>query len=130
MADLTELQASLVTRVIGSGVDGTEQTAVASTPNQDLKVTDTLNIGGVQNNIIVSTTATEAKAGATRLIDRKILIIQPTDGDVWVGMTNAVTIATGIQVFKDQAVRWMIHNIPIYLIGNKASTNVRILEAK
>jgi hypothetical protein len=129
MADLTELQASLVTRVVGATTDGTEQTAVGSTPNQDLKVTDTLTVGGLNGNLVVSGTPVEAKVNILRLVDRKILIVKPLDSKVYWGFNNTVTTLTGMPIEKDQEAYFNAFNIPIYLIS-AGSSNVRVVEGK
>jgi predicted AAA+ superfamily ATPase len=81
---------------------------------------------GVQASITVSTSSIEAKCGATRIAGRKVLAITPVSGKVFYGLTNAVTIANGTPLFKNQTV--FLPFLEVYLIASE-STDVRVLEA-
>jgi hypothetical protein len=43
-------------------------------------------------------TVEELKGGATALAGRERLIVQPTDGDIYIGRDNSVLTTTGIKI--------------------------------
>lgn len=128
MADLNFKDTSQPVQIVGADPTGTEGTPVKSTLNGDLGTADVISVSGVNGAISVNTTASEAKAGATRLALRKFISITPTAGTVYWGTSAAVTTATGTPIFKNQQVTFAFtDNVPIYLIA--ASTiDVRIVE--
>lgn len=56
----------------------------------------------VNGALSVTDTATELKVGASVLDDRTVVTIQPLDGVVYFGFSNAVTASNGTKVFKSQ----------------------------
>jgi hypothetical protein len=105
--------------------EGTEAIPISGT------FTGTIVIGlqstGLQSNISVLA-ATEVKVGASRLANRKIVVIQPTDGSVFMGFSSGVTTASGIEVFKKQTIFVDVTDTgQVWLVAN-SSTNVRIGE--
>lgn len=94
-----------------------------------LKIKDSLNVAAPYGAISVSTTAIEAKVGASRLVNRKMIYITPTTGAVWFGSDSSVTILTGTKIFKDQTYPLpFTDNIPVFLISAIVAVDVRIME--
>lgn len=50
----------------------------------------------------VTTTPVEVKVGGSRYEDRQIVTIQPTNGDIVIGYSNALTAENGTIIFKNQ----------------------------
>lgn len=88
MADLTELQSAQPVKVVGSNASGGETNPVDASANREQFVVDRLNGGGVSATIAVTTTPVEAKVGASALVERKSLAIQPLDGKLFWGYSN------------------------------------------
>ena len=128
MADFSELQASQPVKIAGAQSDGVETGFVSEYANA-LCASDLVSSGGgVQGSILVGTTATEAKAGASRLNNRKLLLVQPLDGRVYLGFSSAVTTSSGILVLKKQVFHVSIDDsTPVFLISS-SSVNVRVAE--
>ncbi len=126
--DATFTQATTPVIVVGSDSTGAETTPIRSYPDGELAVADILNTGGVQSAMTVGTSAIEAKVGASRLTNRKLLTICPTDGDIYWGYTNAITTTTGTPIFKNQMVAISVGDTAaVYLVAS-ANRNVRITE--
>lgn len=129
MADLTEIQSAQPVKLIGSDGTGKETTPVQSTGDGKIKAADVLDGGGANGAITVGTSAVEVMVGASRLTNRKQIIIQPKTNGIFLGFSNAVTIANGIELFKDQTVTLPIGpNTGVWLISGSAGNNVRIAE--
>lgn len=94
-------------------------------------VADIVNTAGVQGSLSVGTSAVEAKVGASRLINRKLLTIH-NDGPttIYWGYTNTVTTTSGTPIFKNQLATWDIGDgLGIWLIAGTAGNTVRVTEA-
>lgn len=50
--------------------------------------------------ITVGTTPVEAKVGAVALDERRILLVQPIDGNIYWGFDNTVSSSTGFILFS------------------------------
>lgn len=98
---------------------------------KSLKTKVILDGQGIQNSLLVSTTALEAKAGVSTLSNRKLLtVFNSSNSTIYWGYTDSVTTSTGTPIFKDQLVEWAIgSNLKIYLIAASGSNLVRITEA-
>jgi hypothetical protein len=83
---------------------------------------------GVSGSITVGTSAVEAKVGASRLTNRRVLTIQPTNGPVWIGVGTSITTATGTQVFTNQVLTLSVGDVTVFVISNAAGRDVRITE--
>lgn len=128
MTDLSPIQAAQAIIVIGSQPDGSETTPVRSTVGGDLGTADVLVSGGAQTVLTVGVSAVAARVGAANLANRKALTVMPTDGSVFWGYSNAVTAATGTEIFKNQQVTFAVSGaVTIWLIA-AATRNVRITE--
>jgi hypothetical protein len=76
-----------------------------------------------------SVTPIEVKVQATYLDDRKLITIQPLNGDVYYGYTNAVTISTGTKIFSQQFFPLETgFDLKIWLISVSGTVDVRITE--
>lgn len=90
---------------------------------------DALNIEAVFSELTVGLTAVQVKVGASNLDDRKLVIIQPKDGDIFLGYSNSVSIVTGMRLFKDGAVLLPVGEaVSIWLISNSSGKKVSIAE--
>jgi S-formylglutathione hydrolase FrmB len=126
--DLDSRLATEAVRIVGSDTTGTETVFARVTANQDLGVSDSLFVGGVNTALAVGAVAVEAKVGLTRLANRKLITIMPTDGSIYWGYSNAVTTSTGSEIFRNQFATFAVSdNVAIWLIaaGNR---DVRISE--
>lgn len=131
MADLTDKQAALTTKVVGvDPVTGIENFYATVDTGANLNVSDVLNQTGQYRAQSITTTASEALGGTTILSDRRLLTILPTNGTVYWGFNSSVTTTTGTPLFKNQFIALAVSDdIHIYLIG-AATVDCRISEAK
>lgn len=96
--------------------------------NNQLQTRDVINVSSQYKALSVTTSATEAIGGSSRLTNRKVLSITPTNGTVYYGTSNSVTTATGTPIFKNQTVSFSFtDNVPVYIIS-AGTVDVRILE--
>lgn len=103
------------------------------TSNQDLSVSDGLRGGGVYGvlNLATSGTRYEAKVGASRLPNRKSLIIFAED-DIYWGYNNSVTTANGILLKKNQQISFDVDpdsTFQVWLVAGSNSKTARIAES-
>jgi hypothetical protein len=132
MADLTEIQSSQAVKIIGSDATGTETTPVGANSQGELFVTDTIRVGGIEGAISVSTTAVEAKVGASLYSGRTSLTVYNNGtATIYWGFTNAVTSSTGTPFFKNQQLVFSIEGTAsIWLIAASGTHNIRVTESK
>ena len=85
---------------------------------------------GIQGALTVGTSAVLAAVGVGNLANRKVLsIFHNGTGNLFWGYTNGVTIATGIQIFRNTMVTFNVSmNTNIYLVASAAGQNVRVSE--
>lgn len=84
---------------------------------------------GDQTALAVSTTPVELKVGASVLEDRKVVTIQPLDGDVYFGYTTGVTASTGTKVYERQYFPLEAGELlTVYLVAESGTVDVRITE--
>ena len=88
MADLSELDASLSTKLVGATPTGTETGYVSSTANGELVTTDIMDTSAVQAVLSVSTTAVAARVGGSNLSERKMLVIQCQTSGITYGFSS------------------------------------------
>lgn len=130
MADLDQKDASMPVYLVGAEADGTETTPVKSTATGDLRVTDSLSLGGVQGAITVGVSAVSAKVGVSNYSGRKMLTVMPTDGSVFWGYTDTVTTSTGTEIFRNQMATFKVEDtVSVWLVA-AANRNVRVTEGK
>ncbi|MEO0271691.1 MAG: hypothetical protein ABIM30_01205 [candidate division WOR-3 bacterium] len=91
---------------------------------------DILNYSGVTGNIVVGTSAIEAKVGSTRLENRKVLVIyNSSNSTIYWGFSPSLTTTSGLPIFKQQTLTIQIGDaLAIYLIANTSGNNILIAE--
>ena len=129
MADLTEQQSTIATKISGAAATGIETNYVKASANQDLGTSDILDNGGVFSNLALAAgVAGELKVGAGRLANRKYVIFQPLDTNTFMGFSSGVTVANGMPLFKNQMVMLPVGpNTEVWFI-NAVAGNMRIAE--
>jgi len=105
-------------------------TVVGVSTNAEIRSSDTVNNGGVNGSITVGTSAVEAKVGASKLTNRKLLtIFHNGSGTLYWGYSNAVTTANGTQIFKNTMLALPVGDgTSIWLISGTAGQDVRVTE--
>lgn len=100
MGDLTELESSGSTKLIGSDASGNETTPISSTDDGEIKSSDTtLNAGlDVVLNLVAGTPQL-LKVGASVKLDRKYITMEALDTNVVWGFTNSTQ---SFDLFKSQ----------------------------
>lgn len=83
----------------------------------------------VYGSLTVSTSAVEAKVGASAASERKLLGIQPLTGPVYLGFDSSVTTSNGIKIFKNQHFILELSDMASAYLISSNSVNVRIFEA-
>lgn len=127
MADVTGYQADTPVGITGLTTAGVPTTPVNSA-NGQLLTQDTLFTGGQYRAQSVTTTAAPALGAATILVNRKVLIISPTNGTIYWGTNASVTTTTGMPLFKNQKISVSITDaLNVYLIS-AGTVDVRIVE--
>jgi hypothetical protein len=96
--------------------------------NSQLQTADVINTAITSGSVTVSTTAVAARVSTSNLANRKMLIIAPITGIVYLGATSSVTTATGIPIFPNTIASFAFStNVTPYLIA-AASTTVDVME--
>jgi len=76
----------------------------------------------------VTTSAQEIKVGGSALEERKVITIQPTDGEIWFGYNSSVTSSTGTKIHEGQLIQIEAsESLPVWMVSG-GSVNVRITE--
>jgi hypothetical protein len=128
MADLPLDSSALPIVIVGANTSGVPATPIGSSLTGDLTVRDSINTLSINGAISISTTAVEAKVGASRLTNRKFISITPTNGIIYWGSSSSVTIVSGTPVFKNQSLTMAFtDNVAVWLIS-AATVDVRIVE--
>ena len=95
----------------------------------DLRAADIINTSSQYRAQSITTTAAEALGATTILANRKMLSITPTNGTVWWGTSNAVTISSGTPIFKNTPAEFAFGaNVHIYLVCASGTVDCRIVE--
>ena len=130
MADLISRKRAEPTKIVGADpVTGSEDNYVGVTDNNDMMVTDTANTLGANGALAVSTTAMELRVGATAIVDRKFITIQPKGTGMFWGYSNGVTTLNGSELFKKQTMIIPVgFNVKVWLIASTGTVDVRIGE--
>ena len=133
MADLTEIQSALSTKIIGADSTGLETNPMAVGINGNAKVGDGLKDGGVYGvrNLPTANVAVEAKVGASRLIARKLLIINIESTGVFWGFDSSVTSTSGFPTVNAQVLTFNIDpdsSFQIWLVCSTNNKNTHIAE--
>mgnify|MGYP001552262096 CR=1 FL=1 len=83
---------------------------------------------GITGAITVGTSPVEAKIGASPLSERKSIILQPLDGDIYWSYDSGVTTSTGHALDEGSLIYIQTGELlPVYLIA-ASNTDVRISE--
>ncbi len=97
--------------------------------SEPIPVNDILDGGGEQDVLTIGTTAVLGAIGGTNRPDRKYVIFQAHDKDIYFGFDNTVTTSTGVKIFKDQIVMIPLgENTDIYFIATGAGKELRLTE--
>lgn len=84
---------------------------------------------GLHSSLSVSTSAVEAKVGASRLEERQVVTIQPIDGDVYFGYSSGVTSSTGTKIYQGQVYPVeATDKLAVYVIAASGTVDTRITE--
>lgn len=134
MADLSEQQASIASKITGSDSTGAETNYVGASANGDMQVVDGLMDGGVYGNLSVPTagTAVEAKVGGSRLTNRKFLQITANNAGLFWGLSNSVTTSSGTPIANGQTITFNIKpgsTFQVWLVGSANSKSAQVVEA-
>lgn len=127
--DAELVKANMMARTV-AGV----HTNIEMTANKDIKTVDGLRGGGVQG-AVTSTTANvaiEAKVGASRLTNRKLLVITIMSTGVFYGFDNTVTVANGTPVANNQVLTFSIDadsTFQVWLVSASTNRAYRVLES-
>jgi len=79
--------------------------------------------------VLSVSTAVEVKVGASRQDDRRVVTIQPTDGDIYWGFDNTVSTTTGFLIRKWQLIQLEASDLlPIWVVAATGTVDVRIAE--
>lgn len=125
MADLSELQNSGSTKMVGASTTGAEVEYINSF-NAQMQTVDILNGTVVQSSLTVGVTATECKVGASILANRKMLIIQPQNSGYMFGFSAALqpfSVANAATLFLSVG-----PNVSIWIKKASGSSTVSIAE--
>ena len=77
----------------------------------------------------VTTSAQELKVGASVLEERKVVSMQPVDGDIYYGYSSGVTSSTGTKIAKGQFFSLECSStLPIWMVASSGTVDVRITE--
>lgn len=115
-------------QVAGKDGSGNLQTVLTDTNGQP-QVGDLANVSMTYTNKSVTTAATLMNVSGTNMTLRKLLVIQPTNGVIYVGSNSSVTITTGMPIYTTQTLSFAVGpNISVYAIG-AATVNVNVIEA-
>jgi hypothetical protein len=119
MADLSDLQSALTTKLTGANSSGSETNFVNATVNGDLQTADIINVSGTQGSFSVTTTAAPLRVGGSNLANRKLVTFyHDTSNTVYWGYTSGVTTSTGTPIGRGQFTQWAVGpNVDIYLIS-------------
>lgn len=131
MADLNELEAAQTVKIAGTNSSGAETNYINGTANNELLTANISNNGGLQGALTVSTTAVEAKVGASALTNRKTLTVFNNSGaTLYWGYTSGVTTSSGTPFYEKQFVSFDVGTgTSVYLIAGAGSNNVRVTES-
>lgn len=70
--------------------------------NSQLETADIIATALISGALAVSTTALAARVSTSNLANRKLLMITPTSGTIYMGATSGVTTTTGTPIFANQ----------------------------
>ena len=84
---------------------------------------------GYNKALSVTTTAQEVVYDTTPLSERKIITIQPLNGDIYYGYSNGVTTSNGTKIFSNQFFPLEVGpELRVWVITATGTVDVRISE--
>lgn len=87
-----------------------------------------INGPSVYSAVSVTTSAAEVKVGGSALDERKVIVIQPTNGTIYLGFDSSVTSSNGLVLKKAQTLILEAGDSqPIFAIA-ASTVDVRIWE--
>jgi len=101
MGDLTELESSGSTKIVGSDLDGNETNSIGASSNKEIFIRDTHDNGGLDTVINLTTTPSEGKVDVARKTLRKYVLMQALDTNIVWGFTNTTQ---SFDLFKNQLI--------------------------
>lgn len=127
--------AQRLTSIFTGQSDGSQQSKIrgdstgtlVGNVEDSLKVTDIPSISGLNSELTVGTTAIEVKVGANKLVNRKYILLRPKDNSIYFGYSNAVTITSGMRMFKDELLIFPC-NVSVWVIADGAGRKLSIGE--
>jgi hypothetical protein len=105
---------------------GTDGTTVGNDSNK-LLVDDVARVSAIYSELTVGTSAVELKVGASRLANRKYVMIRPKDTGLYLGYDSSVTTTTGMALFKDEFLMLPI-GVAVWLIASGSGKKTSIGE--
>lgn len=124
MADLDFNQASQPVQIVG----GDEIFAADINANKDLNTSDGIKTELVNAALTVGTTAVEVKVGATRLADRKGVILYNNSNRAMYWGGSGVTVANGIPLQKGESITIRNEDVSLFVVSDQANQDARIVE--
>lgn len=108
-------------------------TNIEMSANKDLKVVDGVRNGGVYGalNIPTINVPVEAKVGASRLTNRKALLITIENSGIFWGLDSSVTTTSGVSTSNGQILTFGIDpdsTFQVWLVGSANNKNVHVVE--
>ena len=126
MGDLTEIESSGSTKLVGSDLAGDETTPVGVSDKQELWIRDTHDNGGVDTILNLTTSATEGKVGGDRRVNRKYVIMEALDKNIKWGFSNSTQ---SFDLFKKQLIMVPVgENTEIWLSMSSGTGSVSFAE--
>lgn len=84
---------------------------------------------GYNKALSVTTTAVEVVYDTNPLTERKIITIQPLDGDIYYGYSDGVTTSNGSKIFMNQFFPIEVgSDLRVWIIASTGTVDVRITE--
>jgi hypothetical protein len=124
MADLDFNQASQPVQIVG----GDEIFAADINANKDLNTSDGIKTELVNAALTVGTTAIEVKVGATRLAERKGVILYNNSNRVMFWGGSGVTTANGIPLAKGESITIRNEDVSLFVVSDQANLDARVVE--
>ena len=124
-----ELAYSNLTRIVGQ--DEANAVDVSDTIGKKRMNTEAVNV--INSSIIttvltVGTSAVEVKVGASRLANRRMIIVSNTGTGIIYYGASGVTSNNGMPIYKKQTLMLDIGDVPLYLIALTAGNTIRVSE--
>jgi hypothetical protein len=124
MADLSSIQSTEATRIVGSDATGVEQTPVSSKTNGQLDVYDGCNTSALDDVLALTTGAIEGKVGGSRLANRKYIEMQALTSNVKWGYNTSCNF----DLFKNQFFSLPVGDVAIYFKVSTGTGSVSFSE--